>query len=55
MRLQEMDPLAVVGFFPSDHHFGDEEVFAKCLRQTYASAESHSNSVILLGIVPSQG
>lgn len=54
LRLQKTDPSAVVGFFPSDHHFSDDEAFCACARQAYESAELHSNSVILLGIVPNE-
>ena len=52
VRLHEMDPRAVVAFFPSDHHFTNDEVFADCVRQAFDSAERYSNTVILLGIAP---
>jgi mannose-1-phosphate guanylyltransferase len=54
VRLQEIDPQAVVGFFPSDHHFSDNEAFSDCVCQAFESAESHSDAVILLGIEPNQ-
>jgi mannose-1-phosphate guanylyltransferase len=52
MRLHRSDPQAVVGFFPSDHHFGDDDAFSETVHQAFACAESHSNAVILLGITP---
>ncbi len=54
MRLHEMDSQAVVGFFPSDHHFADDEAFSDCVRQAFECAELHSNAVILLGVAPNQ-
>lgn len=54
VRLHRIDPLAVVGFFPSDHHFTDDEAFGNCARQAFESAESRPDTVILLGIAPSQ-
>ena len=54
MRLREMDPSAVVGIFPSDHHFADDDAFVNCVGQAFESAELHSDAVILLGVVPKQ-
>lgn len=53
MRLHEMDSRAVVAFFPSDHHFADDEALSDCVLQAFECAELHSNAVILLGIEPS--
>lgn len=52
LRLREEDPSAVVGFFPSNHHFTDDEAFASCLNQAFEATELHSDSVILLGCHP---
>lgn len=52
--LREIDPGAVVGFFPSDHHFADDGGFSDCVRQAFEFAESHPDAVTLLGIVPNQ-
>ena len=54
MRLHEMDSRAVVGFFPSDHHFTDDEALSDCVGQAFECAELHSNAVVLLGIEPTQ-
>ena len=47
-----MDPDGVVAFFPSDHHFGDDEAFAAHIEVAFRQAESDSQRVILLGITP---
>lgn len=52
MRIREMDPQAVVSFFPSDHHFSNEDAFIIHLKIAAAAAEGHPERVILLGIVP---
>ena len=54
MRLHAMDSRAVVAFFPSDHHFADDEALSDCVRQAFECAELHSNAVVLLGIEPTQ-
>lgn len=54
MRLREMDSSAVVGFFPSDHHFANDDAFVHCVRQAFESAELHADAVIMLGVVPNQ-
>ncbi len=53
MRLRELDSSAIVGVFPSDHHFGSDEAFADCVAQAFESA-SRSSKLILLGIKPDQ-
>jgi len=52
LRLCEMDPKAVVAFFPSDHHFSDDEAFAGHINSAYAAAHLVPEMVILLGIPP---
>src|SRR5258708_19585621 len=47
-----MDPDGVVAFFPSDHHFADDEAFATHINSAFAQAELHPGRVILLGIAP---
>ena len=51
-RLEQMDPQALVAFFPSDHHFGNEEAFITHIDFAFAQAKAHSQRVILLGIEP---
>ncbi len=52
LRLHEMDPAGIVAFFPSDHHFSDDEAFAGHLESAYAAAAALPERVILLGIPP---
>jgi mannose-1-phosphate guanylyltransferase len=51
-HLNRIDPMAVVAFFPSDHHFANEDAFAAHLNIAFAQAEQHRERVILLGIAP---
>ena len=51
-HLRESDPSAVVGFFPSDHHFADDEALIAHVDSAFEAAES-SGRVVLLGIAPS--
>jgi mannose-1-phosphate guanylyltransferase len=52
-RLRESDPSAVVGFFPSDHYFADDEALVAHVDLAFEAAESCSGKVVLLGIKPS--
>ncbi len=52
LRLCEMDPKGVVAFFPSDHHFSDDEAFVGHVNSAYAAAACRPEKVILLGIPP---
>jgi len=52
MRLRQMDPQALVAFFPSDHHFANEEAFITHIDFAFAQAKAHPRRVILLGIEP---
>ncbi|MCC7175444.1 MAG: NTP transferase domain-containing protein [Bryobacterales bacterium] len=52
VRLRELDPEAVVAFFPSDHHFSDEESFRSRVGLAFDVAEHPAGPVVLLGIVP---
>jgi mannose-1-phosphate guanylyltransferase len=52
LRLREMDEKGIVAFFPSDHHFSDNEAFAGHMESAYAAAAALPEQVILLGIPP---
>jgi mannose-1-phosphate guanylyltransferase len=52
LHLREMDHEGIVAFFPSDHHFSDDEAFARHMESAYAAAASLPEQVILLGIPP---
>lgn len=51
-RLAQMDPQALVAFFPSDHHFVNDEAFITHIDFAFAQAKAHPQRVILLGIEP---
>lgn len=48
LRLSRLDQQAIAGFFPSDHHIADEEMFTEKLTTAFAAAETVSG-IILLG------
>jgi mannose-1-phosphate guanylyltransferase len=50
--LRKSDPAAVIGFFPSDHYFADDEGFIRDVNLGFEVAESSSGLVVLLGIKP---
>ena len=51
-RLHDLDPDGIVAFFPSDHHFGDDEAFAAHIELAFTQADVDRERVILLGIAP---
>jgi mannose-1-phosphate guanylyltransferase len=51
-RLNVVAPDAVVGFFPSDHHFENEAAFAVAVNQAFEHGELYGERVLLLGIPP---
>jgi mannose-1-phosphate guanylyltransferase len=51
-RLRQMDPQGLVAFFPSDHHFANDEAFVVHTDFAFAQAKSHPARVILLGVEP---
>jgi len=52
MRLWQMDPRGLVAFFPSDHHFANDEALIIHIDLAFAQANLHPERVILLGIEP---
>jgi mannose-1-phosphate guanylyltransferase len=50
--IDRLDPDAVVAFFPSDHHFANDNSFAAHIDLAFAQAEMDPERVILLGILP---
>jgi mannose-1-phosphate guanylyltransferase len=49
LRVVEFDPRAVVAFFPSDHHYSDEENFRAGADMAFEAAERNPDCVVLLG------
>jgi mannose-1-phosphate guanylyltransferase len=52
MHLRQMDPNGLVAFFPSDHHFANDQAFVTHIDFAFAQAKAHPQRVILLGIEP---
>ena len=52
LRLRELDPNAVVGFFPSDHYFVDDEAFVRTIDTAFETVELRPGLMMLLGIEP---
>jgi mannose-1-phosphate guanylyltransferase len=52
LRLDSLDPDSVVAFFPSDHHYANEEKFMTGVELAFGDAEANPNAVILLGAQP---
>ncbi|MBZ5633761.1 MAG: hypothetical protein LAO55_11620 [Acidobacteriia bacterium] len=49
-HIDQLDPDAIVAFFPSDHHFANDEAFAAHMDLAFTQAELDPDHVILLGI-----
>jgi len=49
INIVQRDADAVVGIFPSDHHYSDEVKFMSGVDLAFAAAATHPNSVLLLG------
>lgn len=52
LRLAELDPLATVAFFPSDHYFSDTEAFMSHVESAFEATQVRSDLIVLLGITP---
>jgi mannose-1-phosphate guanylyltransferase len=51
-RLMQMDPSGIVAFFPSDHHFTNDDAFVEHIELAFVEADAQRGRVILLGIEP---
>jgi mannose-1-phosphate guanylyltransferase len=49
VQIIQADPDAVVGFFPCDHHYSDDESFRSLVRAATAGAERFPDSLIVVG------
>ncbi|HLH06586.1 MAG TPA: sugar phosphate nucleotidyltransferase [Terriglobales bacterium] len=52
LRVRALDPRAVIAFFPSDHHFADDEALVAAIEPAFRAAERRFHGVVLLGIKP---
>ncbi len=50
IHIIRQDKNAVVGFFPSDHHYAEEDRFMSGVDLAFNAAESNPETVILLGV-----
>ena len=51
-RVDRLDPGAVVGFFPADHHFTNEPALNRAVAHAYATAARHVDRLVLVGAEP---
>src|SRR3954447_1470573 len=49
VQIMQADPKAIVGFFPSDHYFSDDESFRSIIRSATSGVEQYPESVVLVG------
>jgi len=54
LHIHYQNPQAIVGIFPSDHFVLEEGKFMQQVEQGFIFAKKHNNSVVLLGISPTQ-
>jgi mannose-1-phosphate guanylyltransferase len=51
-RVARMDEDAIVGFFPTDHHYADTGRFHSAVKLAYGVAAERQDSIVLLGASP---
>ncbi len=49
VQIMQADPDAVVGFFPCDHYYSDDESFRSIVRSATWSAEQFPQSLVIVG------
>jgi mannose-1-phosphate guanylyltransferase len=49
LHIMQRDPDAVVGFFPCDHYYSDDDSFRLTIRSATACASQHPESIIIVG------
>jgi mannose-1-phosphate guanylyltransferase len=49
VQVMQADPDAIVGFFPCDHHYSDDEAFRSMVRSAASSAEQFPRSLVIIG------
>jgi mannose-1-phosphate guanylyltransferase len=52
LKIAAVDPLAIIGFFPSDHYVSDNTKFMAHIRKAFEAAHTRPDMVILLGFEP---
>ncbi len=51
-RLKAVAPNGLVGIFPSDHHFKNNETLVGAVNEAFLHVESHGERIVLLGVAP---
>jgi mannose-1-phosphate guanylyltransferase len=49
VQIMRVDPDAIVGFFPCDHYYSDDESFRSIVRSATAGAEQFLGSLVIVG------
>ncbi|MFZ0589734.1 MAG: sugar phosphate nucleotidyltransferase [Bryobacteraceae bacterium] len=49
VQIMQADPVAVVGFFPCDHYYSDDESFRSMVRSATSGAERFPQSLVIVG------
>ena len=49
LRLEALQPSAVIGFFPADHYYLDGDAFHRAIALAYAAAELQRDRIFLIG------
>ena len=49
VQVMQADPDAIVGFFPCDHHYSDDESFRSIVRSATAGAQQFRGSLVIVG------
>jgi mannose-1-phosphate guanylyltransferase len=52
-RLRRLDPSAVVGFFPVDHHFDNVALFRRVVNGAFWAARQDPTRIVMVGAIPS--
>jgi mannose-1-phosphate guanylyltransferase len=52
LRIRRLDKEAIVGFFPTDHHYADERAFKNAVQRAYGVARRCPGSLVLLAADP---
>jgi mannose-1-phosphate guanylyltransferase len=52
LQLLQYKPDAIVGIFPSDHYYADDEAFASTLKSAICIGKTHPDSLLLIGARP---
>ena len=52
LQLLQYKPDAIVGIFPSDHYYADDDAFAATLKSAISISKTHYDSIVLIGAKP---